>query len=387
VTVAGPGGGARHVTFFDAYPHVLGGAQRMMALAAERLPERGWATDFVLPGDGAVADRLREGGVPTSIVPVPPSLGRYGRTTTGLRAAAAAAALPRYWLRLARTLRAHQGPVHIDDHRGLVLAGPAARLARRPIVWHIHGIDRSRSLNAMGGRLADRVIVPSRLVVAGMAGIEHRRPVAEVRYCVEPGRWAETRTDAGPLVVTVGRLHPDKGYDVLLHAVAEVRGSVPDVRVVIAGGAQDGYEDHHRSLIALRSELGLDDVVELAGFVPRPVDLLAAAAVYVQSSREQTELLPIAVIEALASGAAVVSTRVGAVEALVRDGEDGLLVEPGDVEGLGDALRSLLLDPSFAGRLGRAAAARAKTDFDPDAMVAGLAEVYDDLGRRGSRGG
>jgi glycosyltransferase involved in cell wall biosynthesis len=57
------------------------------------------------------------------------------------------------------------------------------------------------------------------------------------------------------------------------------------------------------------------------------------------------------------------------------------------VEGLGDALRSLLLDPSFAGRLGRAAAARAKTDFDPDAMVAGLAEVYDDLGRRGSRGG
>jgi glycosyltransferase involved in cell wall biosynthesis len=159
------------------------------------------------------------------------------------------------------------------------------------------------------------------------------------------------------------------------------------VRVVIAGGAQDGYEAHHRSLIALRSELGLDDVVELAGFVPRPVDLLAAAAVYVQSSREQTELLPIAVIEALASGAAVVSTRVGAVEALVRDGEDGLLVEPGDVEGLGDALRSLLLDPSFAGRLGRAAAARAKTDFDPDAMVAGLAEVYDDLGRRGSRGG
>jgi glycosyltransferase involved in cell wall biosynthesis len=373
------------VTFFDAYPHVLGGAQRMMALAAERLPERGWTTDFVLPGEGPVNDRLRRGGVPTTLVPVPRSLGRYGRTTTGARALTAAVALPRYWIRLAWQLRAHRGPVHIDDHRGFVLAGPAAVLARRPIVWHIHGIDRSRWLNAVGGRLARRVIVPSRLVVAGMSGIEHLGPAAEVRYCVEPGRWSDTRVDAGPLVVTVGRLHPDKGYDVLLHALAQVRRAVPGLRVVIAGGPQAGYEQHHRDLLALRAGLGLDEVVELVGFVERPVDLLASAAVYVQPSREQTELLPIAVIEALASGAAVVATRVGAVEALITHGRDGMLVEPGEVDGLADALRLVLLDPDLRARLGRAAADRAATDFDPAAMVAGLVDVYEGLGSRGRR--
>jgi glycosyltransferase involved in cell wall biosynthesis len=357
----------------------------MMALAAECLPERGWTTDFVLPGEGAVNDRLRRGGVPTTVVPVPRALGWYGRTTTGVRALAAAVALPRYWIRLAWQLRSHRGPVHIDDHRGLLLAGPAAVLARRPIVWHIHGIDRSRSLNAVGGRLADRVIVPSRLVVAGMAGIEHRGRAVELRYCVEPGRWSESRIDAGPLVVTVGRLHPDKGYDVLLHAIAQVRGAVPGLRVVIAGGSQAGYEQHQRVLLELRADLGLEDVVELVGFVDRPVDLLASAAVYVQPSREQTELLPIAVIEALASGAAVVATQVGAVEALISDGRDGMLVEPGDVDGLAVALRAVLLDPGLAARLGRAAADRARTDFDPEAMIAGLADVYEGLGSRGRR--
>ena len=120
----------RRAVLFDAYPHVYGGAQRTDHLLARELPERGWALLTVVPADGPFPERLRDEGHAVEVVPVPRPLRRYGRATTGPARALAVLALPAYWLRLLRRLRAARPEVvHVVDHRGLVLAGVAARLS------------------------------------------------------------------------------------------------------------------------------------------------------------------------------------------------------------------------------------------------------------------
>src|SRR5438067_318151 len=80
--------------------------------------------------------------------------------------------MPVYWLRLAAVFRARNGVVQVHDQRGLIVAAPAAILARRPLVWHIHGINRTALVNRIGARLADHIVVPSRTALRRMPGLE-----------------------------------------------------------------------------------------------------------------------------------------------------------------------------------------------------------------------
>ena len=115
--------------YFSAYPHVYGGVERALELLAAGLQQRGWSPEVLLPADGVAAERFRRAGLHVDVMQAPDSLLVYGKATHGRRAVAAAAALPRYWSRLARRMRGAD-LVHVFGHRGWTLAGPATRLAR-----------------------------------------------------------------------------------------------------------------------------------------------------------------------------------------------------------------------------------------------------------------
>ena len=372
--------GPRRAVLFDAYPHVYAGAQRVDHLLAARLPAEGWHVDVLVPADGPFPERLRAEGLPVRIVATPPALSRYGRATTGLGRVRAAAALPRYWWRLARELRrARPDLVHVIDHRGLVLAAVPARLRRVPIVWHVHALDRTRLLNRWGGRVAAVVVVPSAAVVGKLPGLDRPdrvRPAASVVPA-----WA-AGTPVGPLsaepvVLTVGRLHPDKGLDVLLDALAEVRRSVPEARLRVVGGPQEGFEHHADELRERAARLGLGDAVELVGFLPEPEAELRRARCYVQASRERTEILPLAILEAMAAGVPVVATDVGGVRDVVHDGSTGILVPPEDPAALAAGILRVLQDPDGSERLRSAARALVTgPGFRAEDLVAAVAAAY-----------
>lgn len=368
---------AGRAVIFDAYPHQYGGAQRTDHLLAQGLPALGWEITTVVPRVGTFTDRLDADGLGVEVVPVPRSLDRYGRTTNGLRAARAAASLPLYWARLTRRLRA-LGPqvVHVVDHRGLLLAGLPVRLARARLVWHVQAMDRTGWLNAAGARAAASVVVPTDAVVHKMPQLRRARDLRAIPNIVPDSvRERPMRGLASePVVQATGRLHPDKGFDVLLRAMAEVRRAVPGARLRIVGGPQEGFEDHAAGLELLAAELGLADSVELTGFVERPEELLATAACYVQSARERTEILPLAILEAMAVGTPVVATAVGGVADIVRTDETGLLVEPESARALATAITSVLTDRPLAERL--RANARALVD-EPRFSVDGLVAAFD----------
>jgi glycosyltransferase involved in cell wall biosynthesis len=371
----------RQAVLFDAYPHTYGGAQRTDHLLARALPDRGWELLTVTPADGVFPERLRADGLPVQVALAPRSLRAYGRVTTGGARVAAALALPGYWLRLARLLRrARAEVVHVVDHRGLVLAAVPARLARARLVWHVQALDPTASLNRWGRRLAHCVVVPTTRVVPKLPGLGSPRDLRAIPNVVpdDVRRAVLPPLPTDPVVVTTARLHPDKGLDVLVSALARVRESLPTARVRVVGGPQEGFEHLADELVAHAAALGVDGALELVGFVDRPAAVVAAARAYVQPARERTEILPLAILEAMAAGTPVVATDVGGVAEAVHDGETGLLVAPEDPGALADALARVLLDEGLAERLRTAAAALvAERRFHVDGLVDAFAAAYE----------
>jgi glycogen synthase len=175
-----------------------------------------------------------------------------------------------------------------------------------------------------------------------------------------------------PYVFAIGRLVPQKGFDVLVRAFASaVRDGFP-YDLVLAG---DGSE--RASLQALVSDLGVRKRVAFLGATSREdvPALFTGSEFFVLPSLH--EPMGIVNLEAMAARRAVVATRVGGVPELVGDGENGLLVPPGDAAQLSAALVTLAGDRDLARRLGEAGRARAeRVDWSDIALE------YDEVYRR-----
>lgn len=177
----------------------------------------------------------------------------------------------------------------------------------------------------------------------------------------------------GPALAFAGRLTAQKSLDVALEALARA----PGVSLVIAGEG-----DERESLERRSAELALDGRVRFLGPQPREgvLELFRAAdGVLLSSSWEN---FPHTVVEALAVGTPVVATAAGGVAEVVRDGENGLLVTPGDAEALGDAVARFFAEPGLRERLA-SAAVRSVAGFSPDYVYGRLEQILLDVARRG----
>jgi glycosyltransferase involved in cell wall biosynthesis len=172
---------------------------------------------------------------------------------------------------------------------------------------------------------------------------------------------AELELD-GDVLVFAGRLGPQKAVGVLLDALVHASG----VSLVIAG---DGPE---RSALERRAlELGLDARVRFLGSVPRENVLRLFRAADASVLPSAWENFPHTVVEALAVGCPVIATAVGGVPEVVREGENGLLVPPGDAAALADSIERFFGDASLRERL-RGAAARSVEAYSEDAVFAAI---------------
>lgn len=365
---------------FDAYPHVYGGAQRTDHLLATLLPARGWDLEVLAPMPGPLIERVAADGAPATVVAAPASLTRYGRSTTGGAAARAALDLPRWWWRLWCELRARRPDVvHIVDHRGLVLAGLPARGSGARVVWHVQAQDANRWLNRLGARLAHTVVVPTTAALRQMPDLRRAHRLEAIANVVP----AHARRDmpvplaSAPVLTTTARLHPDKGLDVLADALVLVRRQVAGARVQVIGPPQEGLHAYVEELRTHVRRCGLGDAFALLGFVERPELLVGASRCYVQPARERTEILPLAILEAMATGVPVVATDVGGVRDIVRHEETGLLVAPEDPPALAAALERMLVDDALAERLRSAAFALAnERRYSADGLADAFAGAY-----------
>jgi glycosyltransferase involved in cell wall biosynthesis len=175
-----------------------------------------------------------------------------------------------------------------------------------------------------------------------------------------------------PLWVCAGRLEAQKGQDVLLEALGELRTKGLEFVCALAG------EGSQRSVLERRIEtLGLGGVVRLLGQVDEIGPLLAAADVVVLPSR--WEGLPLVLLEAMARGRAIVATAVGGIPEAIEDDVHGRLVPPDDPAALARALASLHQRPDTSYRLGMRAADRARERYNWGRVVETFEAVYDEV--------
>lgn len=164
---------------------------------------------------------------------------------------------------------------------------------------------------------------------------------------------------------SLGRLHPVKGYDVLIAALAQLKTATP-VTLTIAG---DGKEQ-----AALTEQVRAAGVpVTFAGFAADPRTFLASCHLYAQPSR--SEGMCIAAHEAMLAGVPVVASAVGELPHSIVAGATGALVPPGDPAALAAALDRLLAEPAQLGAMGDAARARVLDLFGPDRFRATAAAL------------
>lgn len=269
--------------------------------------------------------------------------------------------------RLAALFRSNVDIVHSHLFYSSLFASPIARLAGVPVVvetphvrelWRT-GLIKSRFfVDRFVGRFVHRYVAVSKAngrYLAETKGLPESKITVIQNGCdiarFKPGRDAPLglRESLGfgprdPILVTLGRLEPQKGHEVLLEALAEVVRSRPSTRLVCVG---DG--SLRSALEARVREMKLASNVRFVGFQERSEDWLALADFSVLPSH--WEGLPLAAIESLAAGRTVVASAVDGTVEVVVDGQTGLTVPPGEPAALEQAIMRLLDDDELKVRL------------------------------------
>lgn len=355
----------------------FGGGERNLLDLTRALTARGVRVEVAVPAPGRLSALLDAEEIRWHAVPMGGS-GIFG----------GALALRRLYRRVQ--------PAIVHAH-GLRASLPA-RLARigttLRLVYSLHGLHYlhypsagkrwaflagERSLRSLADRFVCVSAADREAAVAAGAVIAARTAVVHNGVPPAPARDREASRAAFGLaaedvaVVSLMRLEPEKGPDVLVSAVARLaeRGIRP--RVLIAG---DG--SLRQATGAAIAAAGLGETVTLLGFTEDPDALLAAADVFVLASR--WEGLPYSVLEAMAHGLPVVAPATGGMAEAVDPRVSGALVPPGDAAALADALSPLVEDAALRERQGAAGLRRWREGFTLEEMTSRFAALYADLG-------
>jgi L-malate glycosyltransferase len=337
------------------------GGQRQVWLLARELARLNVPQVVLTGAGGMLVERLRRHGIRVRTVP----------WTAGLD--------PRVLPGLIAELRAAPSLVHAHDAHAVTLGGLAAAFCARRLVatrrvdFHLRRRGywgRAAAVIAISDAVA-RVLVEDGIAPARVHVVHSGIALDEVRRMPRLG--VRERLGIAPdtlIAVNVAALVGHKDHATLLSAAGLLRDTLPSLHWVIAG---EGPE--RAALERLRTELRLDRRVHLLGYLEDPARLIADAGCFVMSSRD--EGLGTSVLEAMALGIPVASTRAGGLPEMLQDGA-GLLVPPGDAAALAAAVERLLSDATLAREVTTAAAARVE-QFTAARMAEAVRSVYRSL--------
>lgn len=374
VTPPRPGGVAAAIECVDVLHVVNGehyaGAERVQDLLAMALPRHGFRVGFACLKPGRFPELRQSQHAKLYRLPM--------LTRFDLRAV---------W-RLRRIIAAEgYRLVHAHTPRSAMIARLAAAAAGVPMVYHVHSPswrDSTRRwqdrCNALVERLslrgAVRMIAVSESLARQMA--ERGFPakaISVVHNGVPRAQPAPYRDPPQGLwtLGTVALLRPRKGVEVLLEAIAILRGQGVPVTLRAVGPFESrAYE---LELKGRADRLGLDEHVQWAGFRSDVFAELAGMDLFVLPSLFG-EGMPMVILEAMSAGVPVVASRVEGVPEAIRDRQDGVLAEPGNPEDLARAIREVVDGRLDWSHLRASALGRQAESFSDESMAAGVAAVY-----------
>jgi glycosyltransferase involved in cell wall biosynthesis len=352
----------------------LGGAELSLAAFAAHRPADVELRALLVSG-GGLSELLLELGVP-----VWTGSGYEGRPTP--------ARLARFTRRF-DALMASWPPdvVWATGQKAALLCAPACRRRGVALAWHKVDFSWDRILARPLAAAATGVVAVSSAVTEALGPWQGRRPIYIVGPPVQLGEDVVSQPDPRhPCIGTLARLVPYKGHHFIIEAAARLSEEFPCLRTVLAGGEAAEYPGYRDELVSLARRRGLEDRVELPGFV-RPVDrLLRDLTVFVNATYRDTEGFGLeglsgAMLEASWAGVPVVATRGGGTAEGVLDGRTGTLVDRADPEELAAAIAPYLRDAELRQRTGHEARNFTHLRFAPAAVAERLYAALANISR------
>lgn len=353
-----------------------GGALVDLLNIVSRLDKSRYAPTVLLSHGSEPLHTLRRIGVETVSLPLP-----------AIRKGKSLPFLPFAVLRLWRLLRARGiSLVHVNDADDAAIASVACRLVGIPCVAHMRSEMVPSKFRKLRLQWPDLLIAVSegvreKAIQGGLPGGK----VVTLYSGIDAGwagaagegwriRQAHGLSQQTLVIGSVANIAPKKGYDVLIRAVAKARQEIHDLACIIVGADDRGLRE---GLERLGDSLGLGGRLRFVGFQEKVFPYLDAMDLFVLASVD--EGFGIVLLEAMASGKAVVATAVDGPPEIVEDGQTGLLVPPRDPEALAKALVELLKDPQRRAAMGRRGRERVETVFSLDSQLRTLTGLYDHL--------
>jgi len=369
-------GGHRILYIYRSLGVSYGGAFVDLLNILTHLDRSRYAPAVLLSQGTGVASSFRRLNVETVALPLPP-----------LRKAKSLLFLPSAVVRLRRLL-CDRGIsiVHVNDGDDVAIAALACRRVGVPCVAHVRSEMVPGKFRKLRLQWADLLIAVSDGVRAkAIQGGLPPEKVVTVYSGIDPGRFkaagngrrvrAEYGLSPGLLVIgSVANIAPKKGFDILIRAAAKARQEIEGLACLIVGADDRGLQ---QGLEKLGESLGLRGRLRFAGFQEDVAAYLDAMDLFVLASVD--EGFGIVLLEAMASGKAVVGTLVDGPPEIIEEGQTGLLVPPRDHEALARALVELLRDPDRRALMGRKGRARVETMFTLDSQMRTLTGLYDQL--------
>jgi len=356
----------------------------------------------VLGAEGPLADRLRP-IFETHVLSLSPSVATQKKDKLGIRTLFRVRDVLDvlvYVRRLAAFIRQHNiRLVHTNSLKADIIGGMAARLALRPVVWHV----RDRIEDDYLPRLVVRVfrllshVIPSYVIANSAAtlrtlhlgrrargtsipsGIELNGKTAVVHDGTSPAVLAERNGPRSEFRIgLVGRISPWKGQHIFIEAAGLVNMRFPEARFFIIGAALFGEDQYEQEVRRLPGELGIQDAVEFTGFRNDIKHAIAELDLVVHASTKGEPFGQV-IIEGMAAGKPVVATNGGGVPEIVEDGQTGILVPMGDVQAMAEAICQILSDPVRARAMGIRARKRVADHFTLEQTARRVEAVYEEI--------
>jgi glycosyltransferase involved in cell wall biosynthesis len=356
-----------------------GGAEMMVFQLSQELRERGHTVIPVGPDNGCgwLGDLFREAGMTPEVFrlrrPIDPNCVRG----------------------MVQLFRKHRiDAVHSHEFTMAVYGAASARLLGLPQVITMHGnynickARRRRIALRWAMRQSAHTVMVSRATQAVFASdlslAESRTTVVPNGVPIRSGNAERVRAEFGVkpgecVLLAVGTLERRKGHQVLLEALGRLEGQdlAKPWKLIIAAGRGG---DQHATLRDIVRDRGWEQQVHIVPNRKDIADLLSLSDIFVMPSL--WEGLPMALLEAMIAGKPIIASAASGIPEAIVDGREGLLVPPGEVGPLADALKGLLADPLRRLALGTAAAARARSDFTVHVMADRYEMLYRDGARR-----
>lgn len=366
------------VLFVENSGTIVGGGQVSLLQLIEGLDRSRFHPVVVCPGEGEFLEAVQRHEVPAFIIPMA-SLRRGGWWS-----------FPGTVLALWKLMRFHRiDLVHVNGSRAMIYAGITARLASRPVLWHVRVLESDGILDRVLARLSSRVIVNSEAVRHRFDFLEHRNGNAPVvvpngvdlqafqDVQPEPVFSRQWRCSGGHVLVVLAQLIPWKRQDLAIEMLAVLRERGVDAGLVLIGDEVPATRGYRSQLEERAEKLGVQDHCFFVGFRRDAPALLKIADLLIHPATP--EPFGRALIEAMAAEVPVVAAAGGGVEEIVEDGVSGRIVRSSDPAVWADVVEELLRDPEERQSMARAGRRRVEEQFSIEEHVGRIERLYQEV--------